>query len=185
MIARGIRYEGGEIILEGLKNAKSLFRGDYEFRIEGEDLRIFVGDWLSAKRVYREVVKRLAMSRFAEKVGFKYCRALGYSFLIYLEEYKEGLEERVKRDPMGEDFDVVTLPNDDGYYFSTLYGLDNLNVPLVAVFANTLRSYLDFGSSLHDLVNSWRLKFEKSELKRKVEWVDEVLRKAYVVRSVL
>jgi hypothetical protein len=29
------------------------------------------------------------------------------------------------------------------------------------------------------------LKFEKSELKRKVEWVDEVLRKAYVVRSVL
>ena len=185
MIAKGVRYEEGELVLEGLKNAESLFRGDFKFRVKGKDLRVFVGDLLGAKRVYKEVVKRLAMSRFAERIGFKYCRALGYSFLIYLERYREGLEDRMKRDPMVEDFDIVTLPNDDGYYFSTLYGLDNLNIPLIAVFSNILRSYLDFDLSLHDLVNSWKLKFENSELKKKVEWVDDVLRKAYIVRSVL
>jgi len=185
MIAKGVRYEEGELVFEGLKDAEVLFRGDFKFRVEGKDLRFFVGDLSGAKKVYKEVVKRLAMSRFAGRIGFKYCRALGYSFLIYLERYEDGIEERVRRDPMVEDFDIVTLPNDDGYYFSTLYGLDNLNVPLVAVFSNTLRSYLDFDLSLHDLVNSWRLKFEESELKRKVERVDDVLQKAYVVRSVL
>ncbi|MEM4645828.1 MAG: hypothetical protein QW421_06755 [Archaeoglobaceae archaeon] len=50
---------------------------------------------------------------------------------IYL-AYYDGIDVAIEK--TSPKMDVASLPDDSGYYYSTLYGLDNIRIPIIYSF---------------------------------------------------
>lgn len=197
-IAENAFYNEGKLILKGAGDSAEVLRKEgVEAYSENGDLTIYVESLEEALETYREVVRALLHTKHLENLGFSFREIFGYSFLIYLKEYREGMENKLLNHPLKGDFDIVTLPNKEGYYYSTLYGMDNLNVSAILVlgnlFARELMEVVENNPSLMELlelkrVSSIRLeRFDSklSELIRsleRVESIEEVIKKMIAVR---
>lgn len=86
-------------------------------------------------------------------MGFIEIETPGYRFLIYPEKYYDGIDKAIEK--TSPKMDVASLPDDSGYYYSTLYGLDNIRIPIIYSFLPQLLN-LRFLSekSLTELVNT-------------------------------
>lgn len=153
-----------------------------------------------AMDVYVKVVDAVRFTPYLEKLGLSYREVFGYSFMIYKAPYRDGLEKAVSENPVSRKYDVVTLPNRDGYYYSTLYGIDNVNLPALLVvgnlYARELLEIVEANPSLPDLLDLKRVSESLLKLERlgeaklanlarnveKVEKIEEIVKKMMAVR---
>ncbi len=206
-IARNAVFEGEKLVLKGLAEKRLIDligkKLGYKCSISGDGFEIHVDSASRAREVYKDVMRLIMRTSYIERLGFRFCNILGYSFLIYLSEYKDGIEDEVNNNPLSEELDVVTLPDKDGYYYSTLYGIDNIKVPAILtlgnLFINELSEIIEKGFSLPELVELGEmskkvLKLERfgdttlAGLARKFEKllsIEDMLRKIIAVRSAL
>ncbi|MDI3498158.1 hypothetical protein [Archaeoglobus sp.] len=198
-IGKNVIFSGGEVVFIGVDDEK-LVEVYPEAEIDDSNLIIPVKSVEEAFEVYREVLKLIRNTPLIEKLGFSYKEVFGYGFLVYLNEYKSGIEDELMENPARKEFDIVTLPNKDGYYYSTLYGLDNLNIPALLVvgnlYAEELRKLVEKSPSLMELFELKKLKEKMTLLERfgeagtlqflrsleKIEAVDEIVKKMLAVR---
>ncbi len=197
-IAENALYYGGRLTLKGVSDAEEILRRKgIEARKEGDDITIHAESIQEALEIYRNAVRALLHTEHLEKFGFSFREIFGYGFLIYLKEYREGMEDALLKHPLRQDFDIVTLPNREGYYYSTLYGIDNLNVSAILalgnLFARELMEILENNPSLMELIELKKIsgvrleRFDSglSKLVRsleRVERIEEIVKKMLAVR---
>ncbi|WP_456328438.1 AbrB/MazE/SpoVT family DNA-binding domain-containing protein [Archaeoglobus sp.] len=206
-IARNAVFEKEKLILKGFasKRLADLIEGNisYKCSMSSNNLEIYVGSASRAREVYKDVMKIIMHTPHIEKFGFRFCNVLNYGFLIYLTEYRDGIENEVNNNPLSEELDIVTLPDRDGYYYSTLYGIDNINIPAILtlgnLFVNELSEIIEKRLSLPDLVEVEKMSKKILKLERmgnstllrlargfeKLSSIEETLKKVIIVRSVL
>jgi len=161
MIAENVSFGSNGLVIDGLGNvrlAEILKRKlGVEASVEDSKLVVQVSSMNEAVKVYRRIVKVILRSPYIEVLGFRFREILGYRFLVYLREYRDGIEKEIADDPLSEDFDIVTLPDEEGYYYSTLYGVDNINIPVLltmgGLFAKELAELVENNPSLSELLS--------------------------------
>jgi len=117
---------------------------------------------------------------------------LGFRFYIYAEPYSPGIESRIPRG-----VEIATLANEEGYYYCTLYGVDNLKVPFLVNYLPRLRE-IDLEPGLTELVEvakmsekkGWFMlgeknieKLEKIEEFERLRSIEEVVFKSMLIRK--
>ncbi len=105
-----------------------------------------------------------------EKDKLKEVNILGFRFYIYFKPYRPGIESEIPRN-----MEIATLADKEGYYYCTLYGVDNLNVPFLVNYLPRFRE-MELEPGLTELV-------EVAKMSEKKGWIMldekniEVLRK--------
>jgi len=89
------------------------------------------------------------------KEDLKEVEIFGFRFYIYPERYRPGIESRI---PRGRD--IATLANEEGYYFCTLYGVDNLRVPFLVNYLQRLKE-IELKPELTELLELARMAEKK------------------------
>ncbi len=202
-IAKNVVFVDGKVVLKGLSDRKILEMLPKEFSnayLDLEGLIIPANSLEEAQDIYVKVVNAIRLTHNLERLGFSYREILGYGFLIYLSEYRDGMEREILDSPLSRKYDIVTLPNRDGYYYSTLYGIDNVNLPATLVignlYARELHEIVEANPSLMDLLDLKRISENVLRLERlgesrlanlarnleKIEKIEETIKKMLAVR---
>ena len=167
-------YDGRKLTLENLKDPKlsELLKEKLGIDAFADDngLHVKVESSKEAEEVYVTIAKTLLRTHHLEKLGFRYYDVFDYSFLVYLKQYRDGIEGELKRNPLSREFDIATLPNESGFYYSTLYGIDNIHIPAMLVlsnlFADDVKEFVDAGFTIQDFLDLKELSRDKLKIER-------------------
>lgn len=202
-IARNIIFKEGKLILKGLNDEKlaEMLEKEVKVHLNSDGLVIPVNSKDEAVEMYKRAANAVLHTPYLEKLGFSYREILDYRFLIYLTEYRDGVENEILNNPLNREFDIVTLPNRDGYYYSTLYGIDNINIPVMLsignLFARELVEIVESNPSLMELLELKRISENVLRLERfgegklaklarnleRIETIEKTIKKMLAVRS--
>lgn len=162
-IARNVFFDDGRVILKGLSERKILQILPEELsnaEQNSENLVIPVKSQEEALDVYVKVVDAIRLTHYLKWLGFSYREVFGYGFLIYLSKYRDRMGNEVLDNPLSKKYYIVTLPNRDGYYYSTFYGIDNVNLQAMLVVGNL------YARELLEIVEANPSLMEMPDLKR-------------------
>lgn len=205
-IARNVAFDGGKVIFSNLSERKILDMLAEEFanaHLTPDGLVIPASSKHEAMEIYVRVASAIRLTPYLEKLGFSYRDIFGYRFLIYLTEYSDGLEREILDNPLSREYEIVTLPDRDGYYCSTLYGIDNINLPAILVlgnlYARELLEVVEANPGLMELLDLKRISGNVLRLERfgearlaklagnleKIERIEDTVKKMLAVRSAI
>jgi len=162
-LAGKVWFKGKECVIEDIRDERvvEVLNKTLELKAwvdeDGLHIELDVGAKDRATDVYIRIIKILTRGfpELLEKFGLRHYEILGYEFFVLLKEYSSGIEDELLTHPLSQLFDIATLPNKNGYYFSTIYGIDNINVPILMsfgkLFFDELKDVVSLNPSLEEL----------------------------------
>jgi len=217
---REVLLDGSKMLnvlrIEGYRDVKYVVE-----KIVGDLAEVLIEDgWINLKfpepvsadfalDIYKKILMEILTSckLYSSKVlKLAYIDNFGYKLVVILHPYSDELRRDIEEGRIVlPDIDFATLPDRDGNYYSSAYGLDNLSIPILYSFSNLfiddLVGVLDANISEKDfknletlestLITLKRMGKDVGEIKRLVDLVEgliraeKIIRKAVITRAIV